>query len=333
MKNSIYFYITYKRKEKEDENDIEFIDSEEKSEIPECIYVDYNYENGNYYYSKIYKASKSAGKGKKGNNYYFEYEIGDEKYIISFDSKGCTFVYDINLEVGKTIIKIKRKINQNKEYNEKIDSFINALKKKGEENLIEELFNETIELYKNKKGFSFLIGLFLKIYKNKELCPKLLKIFKEMNANPKEKRKNMDRKAILKDYTSDFKSIISEADKLIDNYKYEIMDFYGIILCYLNCYDYATFSSIINKFFKEKKCLEKKNYLYEILLIYDTHFINPINQEFNFFSEFINYTALHKDFTTFEKSLNYIRDIETFLRVVEKNNEDILSHYNSEKNR
>ena len=131
MKNSIYFYITYKRKEKEDENDIEFIDSEEKSEIPECIYVDYNYENGNYYYSKIYKASKSAGKGKKGNNYYFEYEIGDEKYIISFDSKGCTFVYDINLEVGKTIIKIKRKINQNKEYNEKIDSFINALKKKG----------------------------------------------------------------------------------------------------------------------------------------------------------------------------------------------------------
>ena len=35
---------------------------------------------------------------------------------------------------------------------------------------MEELFNEAIELYKNKKGFSFLIGLFLKIYKNKELC-------------------------------------------------------------------------------------------------------------------------------------------------------------------
>ena len=323
--DSIYFYISYTRKQRENSEDIEFIEPAKKNEKPECINTKVDMENNYYYYSKIYKVNKLAGKGEKGNNYYFEYEIGDEKYIISFDSKGCTFIYDINLEYGKKIINIRRKINQNKEYNEKNDMFLEALTKNGSENLIDELYNETIELYSKKKGFSFLIGLFLKIYKKKNLCTKLLKVFKKMNENPKSNEKNMDRKGFLKDKSLFFKAIIDEADTLIDNYNYEITEFYGIILCYLNSYDHNTFPLIIKKLYNKNP-----DDLYKILLIYKAHFKFPINQNFDFFNNFISYNVKNKDFTLFKKGLDYIRDIETFIKVIEKNKEDIFNKYNSQ---
>ena len=71
-----------------------------------------------------------------------------------------------------------------------------------------------------------------------------------MNLDPKDCTKNMDRKSFLGNYLTDFKEIESKADKLIEDNKYEFIDFYGIILCYLNSYDYDYFSSIINKLFK-----------------------------------------------------------------------------------
>ena len=225
----LYFFISYARKSKEDKNDINFVVPEKNDLKPECIYMEESYENQIYYYNKIFKVNKSAGKGKKGNNYYFEFEINDEKYIIKFDSKGNTFIYDVSLEVGKRIIDIRRKINQNKDYYETIEFYIKALEKNGEESLIDDLYKETIKLYENKKGFSFLIVLFLKIYQKKDLCSQLLQIFKKMNENPKDNEKNMDRKSFLKDYTSKFKLIISE-DEIIKNNNYNLIEFYGITL-------------------------------------------------------------------------------------------------------
>ena len=221
--------------------------------------------------------------------------------------------------MGKKIIDIRRKINQIKEYNDKIETFIEALKKNEEENLIDELYKETIELYSKKKGFSFLIELFLKIYQKKDLCADLIKKFREINENPKENEKNMDRKSFLKKYTSDFNKIITEADKLVSNNNYESIEFYGIILCYLNYYDFDNFCLIMNNLFNKKP-----ENLYEILLIYNAHFKYPINQDFEFFNKFINYTILNKDFQVFEKGLNYIKDIETFFKVLEKNKKKCL---------
>ena len=60
--------------------------------------------------------TKQKENDKKRNNFYFEFEIKDEKYVISFDSKGKTFIYEVNLEVGKRILNIRRKIKQKKEY-------------------------------------------------------------------------------------------------------------------------------------------------------------------------------------------------------------------------
>ena len=321
----LYFFISYARKSKEDKNDINFVVPEKNDLKPECIYMEESYENQIYYYNKIFKVNKSAGKGKKGNNYYFEFEINDEKYIIKFDSKGNTFIYDVSLEVGKRIIDIRRKINQNKDYYETIEFYIKALEKNGEESLIDDLYKETIKLYENKKGFSFLIVLFLKIYQKKDLCSQLLQIFKKMNENPKDNEKNMDRKSFLKDYTSKFKLIISE-DEIIKNNNYNLIEFYGIILCYLNYYDYETFTSIINDI-----NTNNPEDLYEILLIYNAHFKNPINQDLDFFNKFIKYAIANRDFPIFEKGLNYIKDIETFLNIIEKNKKEIFEKYNAKK--
>ena len=323
MDNCIYFIISYPRTKKESPSDIDFIIPENKEQKPVCIHCDDSYDNKIYFYRKIYKVNKSLGKGKKATNFYFEFETTDDRFVISFDSKGATFVYDLTLEVGKKIIDITRKVNQNKiDYNEKMSFFEAALKKNGEDNKIDELYKETINLYVKKKGFSLLISLFLKIYKKKDLCSDLLKKFREMNGNPKDNEKNMDRKGHLKDYTSIFSDIKSESDNLIESFNYEIIDFYGLILCYLNFYDYDNFSEVINE-------LSKKNPedLYEILLIYSSHFKYPIHQNTEFFIGFIKYAILNKDFPVFLNGLKYIKDLEVYINVIDENKEDFYNRY------
>lgn len=77
-----------------------------------------------------------------------------------------------------------------------MDDFIESLKRENQENMIDELYKETIFLYSKKKGFSFQIELFLKIYKKKDLCSELIKIFKEMN-EAKDNENNIDKKPYL----------------------------------------------------------------------------------------------------------------------------------------
>ena len=322
----LYFFISYEKDNKENENIIDIVLREKNELKPKCIYVDERYENQIYYCNRIFKVNKSSGKGEKGNNYYFEYEKSDEQYIIKFNSKGSTFVYDVILEVGKKRIDIRRKINQNKEYYETIELFIKALEQNGEEGLIDILYKDTIELYSMKKGFTFMIELFLKIYQKKDLCIQLLQIFRKISQNQKDNEKNMDRKKFLKDYLSKFKSIKSEADKIIENNNYNAIEFYGIILCYMNYYDYEKFDLIVNELYDKKP-----EDLYEILLIYHTHFIYPINKDLNFFNNFIPYAIANKDFSFFEKGLKYIKDIETFLIIIEKNKKAIFEKYNDKK--
>ena len=323
MTNYVYFFVYYQVTKKEDSDDIIFVVPENKDQKPQCIYKDEIFDNRTYYYKKIFKADKSSAKGKKASNFYFEFEIGDYKYYITFDSKGSSFIYDVFLEVGKRRIPIRRKVNQSIiEYTEKLDIFEEALKKNGEENLIDDLFKEAIDLYSKKKGFYLLISLFLKIYKKKDLCSKLLKIFKDMNGNPKDNEKNMDRKSYLKDYTSKFKEIKSEANQIKETNSYNPIDFYGLILCYLNYYEYDEFIKLMKDLSSNKP-----NDLYEILLIYISHFKNPINEGFEFFNKFIKYAISNKEFSVFQNGLSYIKDLDTFVSVIEGNKEDFNERY------
>jgi len=323
MDKFVYFFVYYPSKKKEDSDDIIFVAPENKEQKPQCIYKDEIFENRTYYYKKVFKANKSSGKGKKATNLYFEFEIGDYRYIIKFDSKGNTFIYDVSLEVGKRRIDILRNVNQSIiEYTEKLDIFEEALKKNGEDNKIDDLFTETIDLYSKKKGFCLLISLFLKIYIKKDLCSKLLKLFKDMNENPKDNEKNMDRKSCLKDCASVFKKIVSEANHLIENNEYNPIDYYGIILCYLNYYDYDEFIKVMKDLSNKKP-----ENLYEILLIYISHFKYPINENLEFFNKFINYAILKKEFSVFQNGLSYIKDLDTYLSVIEGNKEGFNERY------
>ena len=128
-----------------------------------------------------------------------------------------------------------------------------------------------------------MIPLFLKIYQNKKLCPLLLKYFKETVVNSK--FNNSDRKTYSKDYTSQFNNIVSEVANIRRENKYDPIDFYGIILCYLNYYDEENFFKFPNWLYADKP-----EYLYEIMLRYATHFRNPINLYFEFFNKFISYS-------------------------------------------
>ena len=105
----------------------------------------------------------------------------------------------------------------------------------------------------------------------------------------------MDRKKDLSNYLSAITKISSEADILIKNNKYDEINFYGILLSYLNYYDYENF----NKYFK-KLCEESCATLYEILNIYYSNFLNQIIQDTKFFENFIEYTIKNKEFDIFE---------------------------------
>lgn len=69
--------------------------------------------------------------------------------------------------------------------------------------------------------------------------------------------------------------------------------------------------------------------LYEIFLIYNAHLKHPIEKNLDFYNKFISYAIENKDFRVFEKGLKYIRDIETFLNLIEINKEAIFEKYNS----
>ena len=86
------------------------------------------------------------------------------------------------------------------------------------------------------------------------------------DTDEKLKVNNMDRKANLKDYTSVFhnnleKAKVNENVTEINNMQYNTVDFYGIILCYLNYYDKGKFSEVIDEL--SRKDLEN---LYTVII-------------------------------------------------------------------
>ena len=223
----------------------------------------------------------------------------------------------------KEDINIFNKIEEEKKIN-KEDNNINF-----EVNINNTQKLKLIELYSKKKSFYFLISLFVQIYNNKDLCPLLMGKFHEMNINKNEKSNdNMDRGINLEVYTTNFVNIVSEADKLIKNNDYNAIQFYGIILIYLNYYDYDNFTKYIDLLFKEKMEI-----LFNILLLYSSHFIKPINQNLELFSKLIDFAISNKEFSFFENGINLIKNIEIFIAIIDKLKEKIFNKYvNHNKN-
>ena len=317
---AIYFILLSPSEEKIEFKDLKFL-----SEIDPIIIYNKSTEigKGSFLYQNVFKLDiKNNEKIKKDDKYYLQYEIGEESYDILFEDKNNIFIYKIQLLKGNKFIDniVKRNIDQNKiPLHYKLDIFIEALKKNKETDKLEILYDETIKLYKEKKKFNLLISLFLKIYEqNKNLCSKLIKTFKEIN-----EEKNTDRDKDLASYLNIFNQIYSKANNLIEENKYDSISFYGVIFCYLSSYNKENFSKIIKDFSEGNA-----NILYEILIAYYSHFKNPLNQSLEFYNNFVEYTINNKkSYDVFERALNYINDIETFLYVINKNKNAIFEKY------
>lgn len=70
--------------------------------------------------------------------------------------------------------------------------------------------------------------------------------------------------------------------------------------------------------------------MYQILLIYYSHFFNPIiKDESNkdFFIKFFQYIISEKDFSYFTIGLKYISDLDTFIAVIDETKEDIYDKF------
>ena len=249
--------------------------------------------------------------------------------------KDKIFIYDVDLKKGHKYLEniAKENIDQKKsiEYQDKLELFLEALKQNKEESKNQELYEETIELYSKKSSFTFLISLFAKIYSYKNYCDLLLEKFYEINVNIKENDKkdnnsNSDRNEKLGDqFNSLMVKIESESESIIKENAYNSIHFYGILICYLNYYDYNTFENCINKLYNQKR-----EVLYEILLVYNLHFFNPVKKEENdkdFFVNFFEFIISEKDFSYFKIGLKFISDLDTFITVIDKTKENIYNKY------
>ena len=319
----IYFIVLYKRKEIEKQNDSFFKNN--NCDI-QNIYNknDFSQNEGLYFYKKVFKLFIKLDNNPKKNKINMSFVIGGKTYTISFIIDEKSFYYDIILTKEYNFLPILTKSNEDQNiinYFQKLEIFIAALKENKEEEKIDNLYEETIKLYSKKKGFYLLISLFVNIYDKKNLCIQLTEEFKKMNKENKNE-KNMDRDPDLKIYLSAINKIISDADNIIKTNQYNPINIYGVLLSYLNYYDYENFKKYFSKLYKESS-----DTLYEILIIYYSNILNPLNQDIRFFENFINYIIKNKEFNIFENSLNYILDIESFIDIINKKKEIIFKKY------
>ena len=194
-----------------------------------------------------------------------------------------------------------------------------SLLKLEQKNLLDDLYNDTIKLYSKNPIFELLINLFVYSYNNKNVCPYLINEFRLFNEKLTSKLNDPNSSYIvfkdsLNDFVDKFKKIMEESKKLIEAYSYNFTEFYGLIFCYLNHYNYEDFMELFNKL---DKSMENKKDLFEILLIYKHFFKKKIKFEKNFLEKFIIYSTENKDNNEKEENKK-TNDKKHFLRFIEK---------------
>ena len=240
--------------------------------------------------------------------------------------------------------KIKEILKENK-------NKIKKIKRKNEE---ENNKNKEEELKLNKDKYELELEKLKIEYNNK------IKVIK-MKYN-KNKNEIVNKYKIINDnnekiYNNKINRLKKEMDIIIDNYGYnekinKITNFNELIKIvyktYINYnnnyYNAMNINNIYNKYFN-KDCeiiklkenhniiknywakMKEKNNGCEILLACVSDFLNRINQDLKFYEFFIEY---NKNFDIFENSLNYILDIETYIKVIDKNKEKIIEKYKND---
>jgi len=243
-------------------------------------------------------------------------------------------------------------ITQKLDYNLKMKYFKESLKKKEQNQILNDLYNDTIKIYTKQPYFEFLINIFINVYENKDTCNSLLEEFQKFNKKLTPKLDDpfssfIVFKESLNEYIDKFKKNVEESKKIIESNSYDFIQFYGLIFSYLNHYDYDSCMKLFNDL---EKTLESKNDLFEILLVYNHFFKKKLNLEKNFLENFITYSAKNEELELnndknndnnndknndknkakkhylrfIQKALPYLDDINCYLHCLNLNKENII---------
>ena len=305
--NKECFFILYLKKVFSEEiNDkVQFTSSEDKNNIPKCILT----KEKDEYIIKIFKFNPTKDIKNK-----LEFFYDGKKYNLSFDKpKDKTFLFDVDI----TSQSSKRGLDQTKiDITEKMNYFDEALSVQKEYEKMKTLYNDSINLCNKKSSFQFLINIFIKVY-NTELCSKLLDIF----CKKIDKLVENNNKENLQKYKFDFDQIIENRDDIVSKFNLNPIDFYGLIFCYLNICNKEKFKELFNKLSTKE---EGKKIIFEVMLTYKLFLKKQIDISNELLNEFIKYST-NKDFKIFkDDALYYLKDINTFLDIIENNKIDII---------
>ena len=246
------FFLIYLRKSTSQNDEVKFTGPKDNS--PECIAT--NEANNN-----TIKIFKFLDKTKNNNKVTFEFSYDKKKYKIVLDNiKEKTFIFDVSMTRNDL------KHDQSKiEFPEKMEYFIEALDKKNGDNKLISLYNDSINLCTKKPKYSFLINIFVHVF-NIELCSKILSIFSKTTENIRQKdsiiKEVNDEK--LQKYQKNFDKICENIDATISKYSFDKINFFGLLLCYLNNSYHEKYKEIVDIIYTN----DKKT-LFEIMLKYE----------------------------------------------------------------
>ena len=319
---TIYLLINFELDKKEIKND-EILFKEEKTRV---TFSEKTEKETKISYNVVIEHCLKSPKKRK--QFEINFKIENNNYIIIFEYNGNHFIYNLELNITKSFINIKKIITQKITNTDKFNLFHESLKNLNQESLYTTLYEDTISVYSMFPKFDFLINIFLKINKIKELCPKLLEEFKNFNSkitnSIKDKNySNINYEEYLNEYNKEFEQIIENSEKIISSNGYNPTYFYGLILCYLNHYNKEAFEKLLTKLSESAKLT-----LFEILQIYNHFFKKNINLKDSLLVEFVGYSAEQnkENFEKFnEKGLFYLNNVNLFMEAINVNKDKIIS--------
>ena len=246
-----------------------------------------------------------------------EFNFDNKKYKLQFNNtKDKTFIFNPTIVKNNILFK-NAEVKQNEiSINKKMNYFIDFIIEfnLGKDKL-DKLYYDSIKFYYEYPSFDFLINLFIHVY-NSDLCSELLKAFNKNIDNPKQYNSNM---LNLKEYELKIQQIYNDSNNIILKYSLNNIDFYELILIYLN----NNFFDRYKKVFKELYT-NNKNILFEIMLKFKWYFNNQIEQSKEVLNEIIKF-SLTKDFQSFEKcGLFFLNDVTKFIDIILVNKNEII---------
>ena len=310
IKSKEYFFLLdLKKPTSEDANDkVDYTSPKDKESQPKCIKT----KEDNDKIVKIFKFSYKPTRDYKAS---FEFSFDGKKYKLLIENmkEKTTFIFDVSLFLQSSDKKIDRgKIS----LEEKMNYFHEALINQNENEKLNILYLDSINLCKKKPNFDFLINIFVKVKKT-NLCSRLLELFSQNTAKFVEKIN----KENLQKYKFDFDQICENIDDNISEFSLNKIDYYGLILCYLYNCNKEKYKQLFDTLSENSK---SENILFEVLLKYKLFFQKQNDMSKDLIAKIIKY-ATKKEFKEFKEiALFYLKDVNTFLELIEEIKEDII---------